>query len=143
MGLLAWARGHWFGYEDGFGRENRITIRRDGTLVSKNTVFDDGTPVYEDRIVIRPRSGKGGILAFQTKNGSRSGIEGKARIGRNRVEAKGPGFSVKVYLKGDQLVFDKKGARLYGDRDRRVLKMSRIQPPQVGVNSSTGPKPGV
>jgi hypothetical protein len=124
---LAWARGHWVGYEDGYGRENRITIKRDGTFVSRNTVFDDGTPVYQDRIVIQPRSPKRGVLAFQHKNGSTKGIEGKATIGRNRVEAKGPGFSVKVYMKGDQLVFDKKGEKLYGDRDRRVLKMSRVQ----------------
>jgi hypothetical protein len=135
---LAWARGRWVGYEDGYGREKQITIKRNGTLVSRNKVFDDGTQVYEDRIVIKPHSDKRGVLTFHHKNGAKKGIQGKATIGRNRLEARGPGFSVKVYLEGDQLVFDQEGEKLYGDLDRRVLKMSRAAKSQGASNVSTG-----
>jgi hypothetical protein len=122
------------GYEDGFLREKRITIKRDGTFISRNTVYDEGTPVYEDRIVIKLHSDRRGVLTFQHKNGAKKGIQGTARIGRHRIEAKGPGFSVQVYREGDQLVFDKEGEKLYGDWDRRVLKMKRVE--QLAANVS-------
>jgi hypothetical protein len=138
---LVWARGRWFGYEDGFGREKQITIKRDGTLVSRDKVFDDGTQVYEDRIVIKPQSDQRGVLTFHHKNGAKKGIQGKATIGRNRLEARGPGFSVKVYMEGDQLVFEQEGEKLYGDWDRRVLKMKRVETSPSTANVSTVRQP--
>jgi hypothetical protein len=124
---MAWAQGHWAGYEDGHRQEKRISITRDGTFVSKNKVFDGHTVVHEDSVVIKPESSKRGVLTFYKNDGSKEGITGKVRIGHDRIEAKGPGFSLKVYMKGDELVFDKAGKKLYADRDRHVLTMKRSQ----------------
>jgi hypothetical protein len=137
---MAWAQGHWAGQEDGHRQEKRISITRDGTFVSKNKVFDGHTVVHEDSVVIKPESSKRGVLTFYKNDGSKEGITGKVRIGHDRIEAKGPGFSLKVYMKGDELVFDKAGKKLYADTDRHVLTMKRLDASKGSAKARTSRK---
>lgn len=125
---MAFAQGQWVGFEDGFRQEKAITIKEDGSLVSKNKVYGkDGKLAQEGSVVIELRSQTTGYLTFFDKGGSKIGVEGPCKISRDRIECRGNDFKLNVYLEDDgkKLVFAKASRRLYGDDKFHYLKMVR------------------